>query len=72
VMPAGTVDPNGVFRLGYTGYWSHYSIRGDYSGTLNATGGTLTGTQVLTREITGDGVTRTCKGTVVQVELSRQ
>jgi hypothetical protein len=70
-VAAGIVDPDGVFRLGYTVYTRDYTVRGDYSGTLNATGGTLTGTQVLTREITGDGATRICKGTFLQVELPR-
>jgi hypothetical protein len=70
-MTAGTIDLDGVFRVGYTLYTRDASIGGDYSVTLNAAGGTLTGTQVLTREITGDGGTRTCKGTVVQVELPR-
>ena len=32
-----TVDPVGVFRFGYTLYTRDYSIRGNYSGTLNAT-----------------------------------
>jgi hypothetical protein len=47
----------------------HYSTHGDYNGTLSATGGTLTGTQVLTRENIGDGGTRTCKVTFLKVEL---
>jgi hypothetical protein len=69
---SGTVDPDGVFRFGYILYARDYSLRADYSGTLNDTGGTLTGTQVLTREITGDVVTRTCEGTFLKVELPRQ
>ncbi len=68
----GTVDPGGVFRFGYIFYTRDYSLRADYSGTLNDTGGTLTGTQVLTRQITGDGGTRTCKGTFLKIELPRQ
>jgi hypothetical protein len=68
----GTVDPDGVFRFGYILYAGDYSLRADYSGTLNDTSGTLTGTQVLTRQITGDGGTRTCKGTFLKVELPKQ
>jgi hypothetical protein len=68
----GTVDPDGGFRLRYILYTRDYSLRGDYSGTLHGGGGTLTGTQVFTREITGDGATRTCKGTFLQVELPKQ
>jgi hypothetical protein len=71
-MGRGTVDPDGVFHFGYILYTRDYSLRADYSGTLNDTGGTLTGTQVLTREITGDVVTRTCEGTFLKVELPRQ
>jgi hypothetical protein len=72
VPGSGTVDPDGVFRFGYMLYASDYSLRADHSGTLNDNGGTLTGTQVLTRQITGDGGTRTCKGTFLKVELPRQ
>jgi hypothetical protein len=68
----GTLDPDGAFRFGYIFYTRDDSLRADYSGTLNDTGGTLTGTQVFTREITGDGGTRTCKGTFLKVELPRQ
>jgi len=64
----GTVNPDGTFNLGYILYTRNYSTHVSYSGTLEGTGGTLTGTQVLTREITGDVVTRTCKGTFLQVE----
>lgn len=68
----GTVDPDGVFRFGYILYARDYSVRADYSGMLSDTGGTLTGTQVLTRETTGDGGTRTCKGTFLKVEVPRR
>lgn len=68
----GTVDPDGVFRFGYIFYAGDYTLRANYSGTLSDTGGTLTGTQVLTREATGDGGTRACKGTFLKVELPRQ
>jgi hypothetical protein len=67
----GTVDPDGAFRLLYINY-GDYTIRGDFSGTLGATSGTLSGTRVLTRETTGDGETHTCKGTVLRVELPKQ
>jgi hypothetical protein len=73
VVPGrGTVDPDGVFRLGYILYTGEYLLRADYSGMLSDTGGTLTGTQVFTREIPGDSGTRTCKGTFLKVELPRQ
>ncbi len=72
IMPAGRIDPHGVFRLGNTSYTSDRSIQRDYSGTINGSDGTLTDTQVLTRKITGDGGTRTCKGTLLRVELPRQ
>jgi hypothetical protein len=72
VPGSGTIDPDGVFRFGYTFYTRDNSLRADYSGTLNDTGGTLTGTQVLIRQITGDDGTRNCKGTFLKVELPRQ
>ncbi len=61
-----------MFRLRYIAYFPQYSIEGDYTGTLTATGGTLTGTQVMTREISGDGGIRTCKGTFPKVDVPRQ
>ena len=71
-LGAGTVNPDGAFSLGYLLYTRDYSTHVYYSGTLDGTGGTLTGTQVLTREITGDVVTHTCKGTFIRVDLPRQ
>jgi hypothetical protein len=53
-------------------YAGDYSLRANCSGTLNESGGTLTGTQVLGRLTTGDGGTRTCRGTFLKVELPRQ
>jgi hypothetical protein len=72
IMGAGTVDPEGAFRFGYIQYERDHSLRADYNGTLNDTGGTLTLTQVFTREIAGDGRTHTCKGTFLKVELPRR
>jgi hypothetical protein len=43
-------------------------FRGNYSGTLNATGGTLTGTQVWTRASGGGGVTRACTGALLEIK----
>jgi len=68
----GTVNPDGTFNLGYILYTQKYSIHAYYSGTLNGTGGALIGTQVLTREITVDEVTHTCKGAFVQVERPKR
>jgi hypothetical protein len=67
MQATGTVDPDGAFRFGFIAYTRDYSFRGDYSGTLSATGGRLTGTQVLAH-----GAIRACKGTVFQVELPKQ
>lgn len=67
MQAAGTVDPGGAFRFGVTVYTQQYTIRANYSGTLSAIGGTLSGTQV-----SANGSTRTCKGTVSQVELPKR
>jgi hypothetical protein len=72
MQAAGTIDPDGAFRFGVSTYTEKFSFRGEYSGTLNDTGGTLAGTQVLSRQTTGDGRTRTCKGTFLKVELPRR
>ena len=69
----GTVNPDGTFNFRYILYVpGNYSTHVYYSGTLDGTGGTLIGTQVLTPEITGDVVTRTCKGTFLRVELPKR
>jgi hypothetical protein len=67
-VAAGTLDAGGVFHLGYTISTRDAEFHGNYSGTLTATGGTLTGTQVWTQATGGESVTRTCTGIVFEVE----
>jgi hypothetical protein len=59
-MEGQGVDAGGVLDLGYTIFTRDAEFHGSYSGTLTATGGTLTGTQVWTRATSGESVTRTC------------
>ena len=68
LLPAGTVKPDGTFHVDFIEYTSKYSTHVYYGGTLDRTGGTLTGTQISTSEIAGDVATRTCKGTFFKVE----
>jgi hypothetical protein len=42
-MAAGSVDAAGVLHLGHTIFRSNAEFRGNYTGTLSAAGGTLTG-----------------------------
>jgi hypothetical protein len=42
-------------------------FRGNYTGTLNATGGTLTGAQVWTRA-SGGGFARACTGALFEIK----
>lgn len=64
----GTVNANGAFHLGVTVFARDASSHVDYTGTLNTTGGTLTGTQIWTPATASDGgATRTCNGTFVKV-----
>ena len=67
-MAAGTVDSAGVLHFAGTLWTRHEQLRANYTLTLNATGGTLTGTQVWTRATGGESVTRTCTGIVFEVE----
>jgi hypothetical protein len=62
----GTVDADGIYRSGHIFYTRGYTLHADYIGMLSDTGGTLTGTQVFTRETTEDGGTRSCKGTFLK------
>ena len=71
-MAAGTVDSAGVLHFAGTLWTRHEQLRANYTLTLNATGGTLTGTQVWTRSTGGDGVTRTCTGSVFEVGLPKR
>ena len=70
-VATGTVDADGVLHLAHTVSTRDATFHGDYTGTLNATGGTLTGTQVWTRAA-GGGATRTCKGNVLKVGPPRR
>jgi hypothetical protein len=65
----GTVNADGALHLGTTVFTRDATIHVDYTGTLDATGGTLTGTQVWTGATAG--ATRTCNGTFVKVRLGR-
>jgi hypothetical protein len=64
---SGTVNADGAFHLGTTVFTRDATFQVNYIGTLDATGGTLTGTQVWAGA-TG-GATRTCNGTFVKVRL---
>jgi hypothetical protein len=66
-MATGAVDAAGVLHLGHTVFTFDAEFRGNYTVTFSATGGTLTGTQVWTRESGGDG-TRTCTGAVFEIK----
>jgi hypothetical protein len=70
-LAAGTVDSAGVLYFGHTVYMRNAELRANYTVSLSAAGGTLTGTQVWTRATGGDSVTRTCKGTVFEVGLPK-
>lgn len=63
----GTVGTDGALHL--TSNWAvaRGSFKGSYSGTLAATGGTLTGTEEWTRSpADGGNATRTCYGAYVK------
>jgi hypothetical protein len=66
-VAAGRMDADGAFHLGLIFYVGDATLHAEYTGSFNATGGTLTGTQVWSRATDGRNVTRTCKGTFVEV-----
>jgi hypothetical protein len=66
----GPVDENGAFHIAGTLFKGDSELRADYNGTLNAAGGTLTGTQIWTRP-SGGRVERTCAGVVSEVQTPR-
>jgi hypothetical protein len=66
-IATGTVNSDGTLHL--TSSWAAAvaSFKGTYNGTLNATGGTITGTQAWTRSpANGGNVSRACYGAYVR------
>jgi hypothetical protein len=69
----GPINATGVFHFGHRIFIRDAEVfHGEYNGTLNGAGGTLTGTQVLTRPTDRGSVTRTCTGTVFEVGSPKQ
>ena len=70
-MASGTIDGDGKVHL--TSAWSNGGImfRGDYSGTLTPSGGTLMGTQTW-HSPRGLNGSRTCTAAVVQLAATNQ
>jgi hypothetical protein len=64
-MASGAIDENGQLHL--TSQWSFLgdSAKGEYSGTITASGGTLTGTQVWTRPGVTPSVRCACTAALV-------
>jgi len=72
-VATGTADVDGVLHFAYAVFTLDAEFHGHYTVTINAAGdGTLIGTQVGTRAIGGDVVTRKCTGTVFEVKSPRQ
>jgi hypothetical protein len=71
-VAGGTVNSDGTLHFGVTVFMHGPQLHATYTVTLSAAGGTLTGTQVWTRETGGESVTRTCTGTVSEVGLPKQ
>jgi hypothetical protein len=66
-IATGTVNSDGTLRL--TSSWAAAggSFKGNYNGTMNATGGTITGTEAWTRSpANGGSASRTCYGAYVR------
>ena len=70
-VATGKVDADGMLHLAYTVVTRDAAFYGDYTGTLDATHGTLSGTHVWTRTTAGGVVARTCTGTVFEVSSPR-
>ena len=73
VPATGSVNASGVFHFGHRIFIRDTEVfRGEYNGTVNGAGGTLTGTQVLTRPTDKGSVSRTCKGTFFEIGLPKK
>lgn len=71
-IAGGTVDSAGTLHFGLTLFTHGAQLHADYTLTLSAAGGALTGTQVWTRATGGDSLTRACTGTVFEVGLPKK
>ncbi|MGB6537056.1 MAG: hypothetical protein WBF58_13955 [Xanthobacteraceae bacterium] len=66
-IATGTVSADGTLHLGSSWAAAVASFKGTYNGTLNATGGTITGTEAWTRSPAhGGSVSRACYGAYVR------
>ncbi len=66
-IATGGVNADGTLHLTSGWAMAGASFKGNYNGTLNATGGTITGTEAWTRSLANGGhVTRTCYGAYVR------
>lgn len=66
-LGSGSVDSNGSVHVRSDWDFRGIAVRGDYSGTLNATGGALTGTQSW-HAPNGEARSRTCQIALVAVD----
>ncbi len=70
-IATGTVGADGALRLTASWVAAGASVKGTFSGTLAATGGTLTGTEVWTRSpANGGNASRACYGAYVKAPTS--
>jgi hypothetical protein len=71
-IATGTVNSDGTLHLSSSWAAGGGSFNGTYSGTLNATGGTLTGTEAWVRSPEfGGNATRTCYGAYIRSPTAR-
>jgi hypothetical protein len=69
-IATGTVGADGSLHLTSSWAAAGASFKGTYTGTLAATGGTLTGTEVWTRSpANGGNASRTCYGAYVRAPM---
>jgi hypothetical protein len=69
-LGAGTIDPTGKLHITSEWYFRGITVRGDYSGTLTSTGGTLSGMQSW-RGPEGAPRSRTCELALVPAPKAR-
>lgn len=70
-LGSGSLEPDGKVHLTSTWDVRGIVVRGDYSGTLDSNGGTLTGTQSW-RDPAGEARSRTCQAALVPAPQAQQ
>jgi hypothetical protein len=70
-IATGVVNADGTLHFAFYVHIDNITVYSEYTGLLDGTNGTLTGTQVWTTELSPASSRRTCKGAFAKVIMPR-